>query len=249
MAGRIMISIFSKNTYFLGAVGKKESWLLQRVSSRIRGEEIAEYLGAKFNQERSDVNIYVKGCRKEQIQDGDYVDVLDDLWMTNWLKTRPKVKVIAMSLSHYDYLKSVLKNEIVYIPHHHVNFDRIKRTRKEITTCGYVGAPQRIKVKGFKFIQLNTFKTRKDIIDFYKKIDIQIICNVPDVPYYHPTKIINAMSFGIPTVAPKVQGYREVEGFYYQDIEELRSGWDADRLIQETENYHISNIAKLYQQL
>lgn len=245
-----MISIFAKPTYFLGPMDKKESWRLQRVSSRIRGEEIAKYLGAKLNpKEPEGVCIYVKGCRYYQIKDGDYVDVLDDEWMVDWLKTRPKVKVIAMSLSHCDFLKSILKNEIVYIPHHHVNFDRIVRIRKEITTCGYVGASQKIKVKGFKFIYLDSFKTRQDIIDFYKKIDIQVIGNVKNVPLYHPTKIINAMSFGIPTVSPKRIGYREVEGFYFQDIEELRNGWDADRLIKEAEKYHISKIAKLYQQL
>ncbi len=244
-----MISFFAKSTYFLGAVGKEESWRIQRLTARVRGEEMAKYLGAKLNQERSDVNIYIKGCSKEQIKDGDYVDVLDDLWATEWLKDKPKIKVIAMSLSHYDWLKSILKNEIVYIPHHHVNFDRVKRTRKEITTCGYVGSPQEVKVKGFKFINFNTFKTRQDIIEFYKKIDIQVINNIPSIPYYHPTKIINAMSFGIPTVAPKVQGYREVEGFYFQDIEELKNGWDADRLIKEAEKYHISKIAKLYRKL
>lgn len=244
-----MISIFAKPTYFLGPENRKESWILQRVSSRIRGEEIAEYLGAKLNEERSDVNIYVKNCRTEEVKDGDYVDVLDDIWIMEWLKFRPKVKVIAMSLSHRDWLRSILSNEIVYIPHHHVNFERAVRTRKEITTVGYIGARQTIKVEGFKFVYEKNFKTRQDVIDFYKKIDIQIIGEVPDNPYYHPTKIINAMSFGIPTVAPKRMGYREVKGFYYQNIKELKDGWDAERLINEAEKYHISNIAKLYQQL
>lgn len=244
-----MISIFAKHTYFLGPMDKKETWRLQRVSSRIRGEEIAKYLGAKLNQERSDVNIYIKACNYHLIKDGDYVDVLDDLWMVDWLKNRPKVKVIAMSLSHLDYLKSILKNKIVYIPHHHVNFDRVKRTRKKVTTCGYIGSPQKIEIKGFKFIYLDAYKTRKDIINFYKKIDIQVIGNVKDVPYYHPTKIINAMSFGIPTVAPKRIGYREVDGFYFQNIEELKDGWDAEKLVKEAEKYHISAVAELYRKL
>lgn len=246
-----MISIFAKHTYFLGEKDKEKDWRLKRVTSRIRGEEMAEYLGAKLNPEKAEGPcIFVKGCRRNLIKDGDYVDVLDDTWTVNWLKNRPRVKVIAMSLSHYDWLKTQLKNEIVYIPHHHVNFERIVRSRKDITTCGYIGAPQKIKVmEGFKFISLNNFKTRQEIIDFYKKIDIQVIGPVPDVPYYHPTKIINAMSFGIPTVSPKRKAYREVEGFYWQDIEELRNGWDALRLIDEAEKYHISNIAKLYEEI
>lgn len=244
-----MISIFAKPTYFLGQPGDEKNWRLQRVTSRIRGEEIAEYLGAKFNQGRSDVNIYIKSYGHDQIKDGDYVDVLDDLWTTDWLKTRPKVKVIAMSLSHLDWLKGQLNNEIVYLPHHHVNFERIKRSRTEVTTCGYIGARQRLKVKGFKFIYQTNFKTRQDILDFYQQIDIQVIGEVPDNPYYHPTKIINAMSFGIPTVSPKKQAYREVEGFYFHDLKDLKQGWDAERLINEAEKYHIINIAKLYEKL
>jgi hypothetical protein len=239
-----MISIFAKHTFFLGEAGKEENWELKRVSSRIRGEEIAEYLGAKLNQERSDVNIYVKGCGHGQLKDGDYVDILDDVWTVDWLKDRPGIRVIAMSLSHLDWLKEQLKNEIVYIPHHHLNFERVRKTGKGMVT-GYVGAPQNIKAD----IYLTNFKTRQDIIDFYKKIDIQVIGDVPDVPYYHPTKIINAMSFGIPTVAPKKMGYREVEGFYFQSIEELKNGWDAERLIKEAEKYHISKIAELYKKL
>jgi len=244
-----MISIFAKPTYFLGKPGDEKNWRLQRVTSRIRGEEIAEYLGAKLNQERSDINIYVKGCGHGEIKDGDYVDILDDIWTVDWLKDKPKVKVIAMSLSHMDWLRCKLTNKIVYIPHHHINFDRLVRTRNEITTCGYVGAPQNIQVKGFKFIYLTNFKTRQDIIDFYGQIDIQVIGDVPDVPYYHPTKIINAMSFGIPTVAPEKMGYKEVEGFYFHDLKELKDGWDAKKIIKEAEKYHIINIAEKYRQL
>lgn len=238
-----MISIFAKSPYFLGRPGREKNWVLQRVSSRIRGEEIAEYLGAKLNKERSEVNIYVKGCKTGNLHDGDYVDVLDDIWIVNWLKTHPKVKVIAMSLAHKDWLKSKLTNEIVYIPHHHVNFERLVKTRKGMVT-GYVGAPQNVKAD----VYLTNFKTRRDIVDFYSKIDIQVIGDVPDVPYYHPTKIINAMSFGIPTISPKNMGYREVEGFYFHDLKELKNGWDAERLIKEAEKYHISNIAKMYEE-
>ena len=248
-----MISFFFKPSYFLGPEGKPEKWVLQRVTSRIRGEEIAEYLGAKYNPKKgyeTDVCIYIKSCKHDQIRDGDYVDVLDDLWMVRWLRDKPKVKVIAMSLSHVDYLKNLLTNQIVYIPHHHVNFERLVRIRKEITTVGYIGAAQTIKkVEGFEFICQTNFKTRQDILDFYNKIDIQIIGDVPDTPYYHPTKIINAMSFGIPTISPTKQAYREVEGFYFQDIKQLKDGWDADKLIKEAEKYHISNIAKLYEKI
>lgn len=274
-----MISIFAKHTYLLDSP-LKDGKYLQRVSSRIRGEEIAEYLGAKFNPKKgyeNDVRIFVKACGVRHIKDGDYVDVLDDVWMVKWLKEHPGVKVIAMSISHYKFLKKELKNKIVLIPHHHINFERILRDRKEIINCGYVGANSTFhqkmnrKIKaalekiGFNFTPLLNFQTRQEIIDYYKTIDIQIIGYfdyIKDSPYYHPTKIINAMSFGIPTIAGPKLGYKDVDDFYIHvnNMDELvgealrmkdpkqYNEWPA-KIIKEAEKYHISNIAKLYQAL
>ena len=60
------------------------------------------------------------------------------------------------------------------------------------------------------------------------------------------------------TVAYPEPAYKEVEGYYWPvktmdelttAIEELRQGWDAQRLIDKAEEYHIDNVAKLYRQL
>lgn len=272
-----MISFFAKHTYLLG--DEQHGLFLQRVSSRVRAEEIAGYLGANFNPREGfdqDICIYVKPGRLDHIKDGSYVDILDDLYSFERMKDRPGIKAIAMSLPHFEFLKKELKNEVVLIPHHHVNFERTLRNRKKITTCGYVGVntPQHRslnhKVKralrkiNLYFTPLFLFQTRQDIIDYYKQIDIQIIgyFDYQNVPYYHPTKIINAASFGIPTVAGRRLGYKEFDNFYIpvNNMEELLaevdklkdqkyySGW-SDKIVKESEKYHISQIAKLYQQL
>ena len=211
-----MISFFARQPYLLG--DEQNGLFLQRVSTRIRGEEIAQYLGGKLNPTegiKKDVCIYVKPMHLDHIKDGSYVDLLDDLHAFECVKNRPGIKVIAMSIPHFEFLKQELKNEVILIPHHHVNFERAKRNRKKIATAGYVGVntakdrsinhrvKRALRKIGLYFMPLFLFQTRQDIIDYYKKIDIQVIgyFDYRDIPYYHPTKIINAASFGIPTVA------------------------------------------------
>jgi hypothetical protein len=105
-----MISFFAKKTYLLTDTENKKDFL-QRVSSRIRAEEISQYLGARLNQSENyenDVCIYVKPHSFNHIKDGSYVDVLDDAVGVKALKDRPGIKVIAMSQIHYEYLKQEL---------------------------------------------------------------------------------------------------------------------------------------------
>ncbi len=273
-----MISIFAKHTYLLD--DDKGGVFLQRVSARIRGEEIAQYLGAKYNPAagyENDICIYVKPPNLVRIKDGSYVDILDDIHAFECLKERPGIKVIAMSLFQYDYLKANLKNEIIFIPHHHVNFERILRDRQEITTCGYIGPPsgysnrinnqvkEELAKIGLDFIPLHNYQTREDILNYYKKIDIQIIGYFRfhnTSPYRHPTKVINAASFGIPTITFPVLGYKEIKGYYLsaKDMDSLlkkakklkdKKHYDkwSNKVVKKAEEYHISKIAELYQQL
>ena len=95
---------------------------LHRVSSRVRGEEVANYLGWEMNKEGSPC-IWLKPRHLTNVKDGDYVDVLDDTDVIPLLVDRPKIKVISMSLVHHEYLKSILKNDITLIYHHHITFD------------------------------------------------------------------------------------------------------------------------------
>lgn len=275
-----MISIFAKPTYLEEDPRRNSGLYLCRKTTRVRAEEIAEYLGGKFNPAEgyeNDVCIYIKISRLDNVKDGAYVDVLDDEYVIERLKQRPGIKAIAMSRIHYKFLKKTLKNEVILIPHHHVNFEEVIRRRKKIINCGFVGPNSRHHVHvnedvkkelakiGFNFTPLLNFQVRKDIIDYYKTIDIQVIGYFnyhEDSPFRHPTKIINAASFGIPTIAAPILGYKEVEGYYIRagnmdtvlkEAEKLRdkkyyNQWST-KIIKEAKKYHISKIAKLYQQL
>ena len=274
-----MISINARPSYW--ERGHTREKYLHRLSARIRGEEVVEYLGGKFNaesREKDDVCIFIKPRHLQPVKDGDYVDVLDDIQVIPLLKERPKVKVMAMSEVHYNYLKKELNNEITLIPHHHINFERQKRTRNKTLVGGIIGSPSAVAYKitdeiknglakiGIDFTTCFDYKTRQDMLNFFIKTDFIVIWYFDfykrDCFYRHPTKMINAASFGIPTLAQPILGYSEFEGFYIpietvddivkeamklKDIDYYNQ-W-SDKLLKEAEEYHISKTSKLYQNL
>lgn len=277
-----MISIFARE-YFIGEdAGTFTGPCLHRGTSLIRGKQVTEYLGGKYNPKakfEGDICIYLKPKTLDHIKDGSYVDFSDcEPYLKKLLQDRPKIKVIASSLTSFEYLKKKLKNEIFLIPEHHCNFERKTRTRKEIATGGIITNPSAItyaaydRVKkllseiGFKFITCYDWKERKDVVDFYAQIDFQVIALFGIYkffdPFRHPTKIINAASYGIPTVANWQAGYKEFEGNYIpvhniydlvKEVEKLKNQdyynqWGR-KIIKAAEPYHIENIAKLYKQL
>jgi len=276
-----MISFFCRTSY----IGKCHSRhdpnsAARRLSSRIRAEEMSAYLGAKLNPTEgyeNDVCIHIKPRDFTNVRDGDYIDFLDGEFRDSRLAARPKIKVIAASQCSYEYMKARLPNEIILIPSHHVNFERIKRDREGLTVGGYLGVPsneafqrfgeikEKLKEGGIDFITFYYFKTRQDAIDFYKKIDVFIHgdWDFPiNHPYRIPTKIINAASFGIPSVAAPIMGNKEVEGYYLHasNIEEMLAQVEklkdenfynefSKKIVEMAEKYHISKIAELYRQL
>jgi hypothetical protein len=278
------ISIIARPSYWERDArknGHTNEKYMHRLSTRIRGEEIVEYIGGKFNpkdRQKEETYIFVKPRNLTNVQDGDYVDLLDDIKLIPLLKERPKINIIAMSDIHFEYLKKELPNKIILIPHHHINFGQEKRTRNKSLVGGIIGSPSKMiyeivdKIRislakvGIEFTICFNAKTRQEMISYYKSIDFLVNWYLDiytrDCFYRHPTKIINAASFGIPTLAQPILGYREVEGFYIPietiddivtEAEKLKdmeyyTRWSA-KLIKEAEKYHISNIAKLYQNL
>lgn len=274
-----MISIFALPSYIGHSYSKNSPVSARRLSSRIRGEEIAEYLGAKYNPTEgfeNDVCIYIKPRSLENIRDGDYVDFLDGEFKDYWFLKRPKIKVIAASQYSYEYLKSRLPNEIFLIPSHHLNVGRVRRERKEIKVAGYIGVPSPEAIRRFDDIKENLkkigidlvtsffFKTKQDALDLYKQIDIFVFgdWDSADHPFRIPTKIINAASFGIPSVAFPMMANKELEGYYLpaRNMGELVAGVEklknetfynemVAKIIPMSENYHISKIANEYRNL
>ena len=273
-----MISIFALPSYIGHSYAKNSPESARRLSSRIRGEEMAEYLGAKFNPTEgfeNDVCIYVKPRDLSKIKDGSYVDFLDGEFRDYWFAKRPKIKIIAASQCSYEYFKK-FTNELFLIPSHHLNFDRLRRERKEIKVAGFIGVPspeafkkfdlikEELKKIGIDFVVDFFHKTRQDAIDLYKKIDIFVHgdWDAYNHPHRIPTKIINAASFGIPSVAFPLMGNKELEGYYLhaknieemlERVEELKhqdtyEEW-VNKILPMADNYHISKIAELYRQL
>ena len=277
-----MISFFAKPTFL--RTDKTIGVYVARVSSRVRGQEIAEYLGAKLNpSERmaEDLCIFIKPRGLDGLKDGDYVDLLDGIEIIPKLKERPDIKIIAMSQVQYEHLRKELKNEIILIHHHHINFEEFRRTRNENLVGGFIGhsglaynqyteIKERLSMAGIDFIADFNSQTRQDMVNFFKKIDFLVVWNSEDYKdcfYSHPTKIINAASFGIPSLAQLIAGYKEFDGFYIpikgfdfanldflvKETEKLKdinyyNQW-SDKVFQEAKKYHISEIAKLYQAL
>jgi len=255
---------------------------LMRVSSMIRGDQIADKLGAKLNPTsgyENDVCVYVK----PMVRKGDdfkfegkkaYIDIIDGHNLGQLAEKHPEVDVIVCSRADFETMSKVISNRIVVIPQHHCNFERVKKTRTEVTTVGVIGTskafaylPEGLKgeliKRGMNLIEYSRFFSRQDIVDFYQKIDVQIVWRPYKKLLSNPLKIVNAMSFGIPTIALDELAFREVGGCYdpVHTLEEFLDRLDVIRLdsavyadysvmcLAGAEKYHIDNIAKLYKNL
>lgn len=284
------ISIFAKKAFLNTASNvpfksKEESYKghghLQRVSSMIRGDQIAEYLGAKLNPTnnyQNDVCIYVKPHVKtvEEFQfkgKRSWLDIVDGWGLIPLLEKHPKVGVIACSKQDAEKLK-FLPNEIRFIPQHHCNYKREKRTREGIKTVGVIGTEdafaylpygleEELEKRGIKLLKYSKFFSRQDIIDFYKQIDIQIVWRPYRMKLSNPLKIVNASSFGIPTIAYDESVFEEMRNCYIgvKTLEEFLEQIDlleeypkeyevfSQDCLKRADNYHIDNVAALYRTL
>ena len=255
---------------------------LQRVSSMIRGDQITDRIGAKFNPEsgyENDVCIYVK----PMVRKGDdfnfegrknYIDIIDGHNLGDLAMKHPEVGVIVCSQADYDTMAGCINNKLVLIPQHHCNFYRVKRQSTEIKTVGVIGTsgafpllPVELKPelekRGIQLLEFSRFFSRQDIIDFYMKIDVQIVWRPYKKLLSNPLKIVNASSFGIPTIALDEKAFGEVKGSYipvdsFEDfLEQLDSLVASQNLykayseqcLERAEMYHIDRIAQLYKEL
>jgi hypothetical protein len=248
----------------------------------IRGEQVARKLGAKINPKGGyddDVCIYIKCIPPEYYPKNSYIDVVEDSAGLRWLKQKNRpIKVIASSKSIYNYLSNILPNKIVLIPQHHFNFKRQIRVRKEIKVAGIIGNKASfqysLKEVGKELnkidITLKTlikkkFDSREEVVDFYKQIDLQLVWRPKSDDILHnPLKLINALSFGIPTFTyPEENFMAEFKDYIFQSfsIYQLLSLVGMykkttefqkiffDKAIKKAEEYHIDHISKLYLRL
>lgn len=220
------ITIFGKRA-FRGRIH------MMRMSSIIRIDQIAEYLGAKVNPTEgyeNDVCIYekphVKSHEDMQFEGHAYLDINDGHTLGQLAAKHPEVPVIVISKEDYEKMHAALPNKIIFLPQHHCNFERFVRDRKNITTVGYLGGhtdlfyfPQQLlgelAKRNMTFVFNTTFNTRQEVVDFYKTIDIQITWRPYKMVLRNPLKLVNAAAFGIPTIALEERNFQmELEGCY-----------------------------------
>lgn len=274
------ISIFAKNPS--KARGGKR---LQRVSSIIRGRQIAEHIGAKLNPEtgyENDICIYVKPHVKPDddfsFSGHPYLDIIDGWVLLHLAKRYPKVPIITCSYVDFEYVSAQVDNKVILIPQHHCNFEDLTRTRKEITTVGCIGADaafdylpptlkEELEKRGINLLLYSSFKNREDISRFYQDIDLQIVwrpyIRKQKIRLSNPLKLVNAASFGVPTIALDEPTFFEFKDAYFpvksvdeflNTVDSLRAQSElydeyANRGIKKAENYHIGQISKLYKAL
>lgn len=283
-----MISFFAKRAFTAGSHGKpfepgdpRTSHLL-RVSSMIRADQIAERLGARLNPESDydgDTCIYVK----PHVKPGEpfafrgrraWLDIIDGWGLTPLAQAHPGVGVIACSDFDGQTLRKLLPNRVTVIPQHHCNFERLSRERDGVKTVGMIGTagawrylPAEIKTglarRGLRLEFFTRFYERQDIIDFYQRIDVQVVWRPYRMRLANPLKLVNAASFGVPTIARREDYFCEMDGAYlpvgsveefFARLDELRS-WPllydqwAARARAKSERYHIDNVAALYRSL
>ena len=221
-----MISFFAKPPYMLRH--------LQRVSSVVRGEQIAAYMGnARLNPEsgyENDTCIYVKPNIKPgndfHFEKKSYIDIQDGWDLIHTLKKYPEVGVITYGDLAYEVLSKELSNKVVNIPHHHVNFERTRRNRDKIVKIGTTGSPaawdyipdvikEGIKARGLNLEMYSNFYPRTAVARFHESVDVFIHWRpFLDRKLSCPFKIINAASFGVPTIALDEPSFKEVYGTY-----------------------------------
>lgn len=275
-----MISIFAKPPFWMKH--------LQRVSSIIRGEQICAYMGnCRLNPPsgyENDTCIYVKPHIKKgtdfKFEKKSWIDIHDGFELVDVLKRHPEVGCISISDQETELLKGIIKNKIVTIPHHHVNYERLVRDRDTIKKVGITGSfaafqfvPEEIK-EGLRErdIQLETwdkFYPRTYVSKFHFSLDIHLQWRPWKKVISSPLKIVNASSFGIPTIAliDDEPSFKEVEGCYIgvhspkEWLKELDSLMNKDgttnekyrkiaqKCLETAEKYHIDNISKLYERL
>lgn len=230
------ISIFAQPPYILRT--------LRRVSSIIRGEQIAAHMqNARLNPEKGyehDVCIYVKPNVKPKdaldfkFEGHPYLDILDGFELRHLLNAHPHIPVIVFSELDVETMSAYVKNKIIFIPHHHVNFEGFKRERDKITKVGIIGSPgafphvpdeirHGLANRGIELLEFSTFYPRMYVVKFYRSIDVGLVWR----PYYqkhyatkpytilaNPFKIVNTSAFGVPTIALDEPPFAEMKDCY-----------------------------------
>ena len=250
-------------------------------SGTIRGSQVAERIGGKLNPAsdyENDICIFIKKLPFLPFPKNSFLDVIDDITFIRWLKDHPDMGVIAFTKPSRDHIAEILdRSDVVYIPQHHCNFERHIRPKREVKLVGCNGskfvlghnegeAREMFHKVGLDFVNHVRPSSRRGVVGFHKSIDIHI-CFRPKMKHYNfkdSLKIVNAGSYGVPTVAfPEPNNELEFKDCYVpvtsfkelvDQCERLKCEPDyyneiAEKVLKKSEAYHIDNIIPRYREL
>ncbi len=253
-------------------------------SGNIRGNQIAKRLNAicdpKEPVSKDSIFVFIKSTPNMHVP-RMYVDLIDAYGILTSLSKFPNAKIIVMNELAKNYVSNRVYNDIIVIPEHHCNFENIVREHREVKTVGFVGdtlnfsldpimVREELTKIGLDFIWCIDFKTRDDVCNFYKKIDIQLTFR-PKSPtaicpaeLKNPLKLANAGSFKIPSVCCAEPSYvAEFNGCFLiaENIEEivrqcrkLKNDAALYNILsfnchEKAKDYHIDNIIPMFEKL
>jgi hypothetical protein len=210
-----------------------------------------------------------------------YHDVMDCGWARIGRILRCPGDLLAVSETQYADLARVAPNRQIHlVPQHHCNFEcELRPADKPVRRVGCIGGDSAVQWPhyaiermlgevGLEWEFCSSYHRRKRILEFYRRIDIQISWRPTHarglVLHMNPLKLSNAGSFGIPTVAfpepaymqewPKACVYADTITVLIAQVRMLAEdpAWYAEmaqRARERAADYHIDRIADLYRQL
>lgn len=214
-----------------------------------------------------------------------FIDVVDSHGTFKAIKKYKHLKdvrVISIGDVANDYIHSELRgsHSIYKIPEQHCNFENVIRPKeRSVNVVGFCGydynfhldeklLQKMLNALGYDLIMKTDMQdaTRESICSFYEQIDIQV-CYRRDVGLCvpllkNPLKVINAASFGVPTVSFLEPSYKECQSIITTatDIYDMVKGiaaftdkdvYDkaAEKCIEFAKDYHIDKIVKKYREV
>lgn len=196
-------------------------------SAAVRGKQIADRLGAPYNPPEIPTGadcIFVKQA-PEAAPDRCWIDIVDAHSLIYWLTQHPESAVIALSETAASYLREHLpSHRIEVIPQQHCNDACQVRDERPVKMVGYIGCRSGFQVDrremqaacaefGLEFRQhASRWFEKEGVVSFYLGLDIQVAYRIyarhdRNWRLKDALKVMNAGSFGIPTVCLPEPGY------------------------------------------
>ncbi len=257
-------------------------------SAKIRGAQLAERLGVPCDKQflPADMPRHVvcvkaipNDLAKLALATNVWIDPVDSDSSLPIVVAHPTIKLLAISETAKHYMEARVWNKIFLAPEHHCNFENeTKSGMQHNKTVGFVGYAENFQLSfnklehelgqkqlAFETLLISNETTREDIVAFYRKIDIQVTFRGPRLLDHmppemkNPLKVINAASFGIPTVGYPEPSYVEFPVrheartfdelvYYCIRVAEQPPIYRSD-LIERASEYHIDNVVKIYEEL